>query len=82
MLSTGSRLTTGLDLASIGEEVAQKIGLLVVYDINVVCAKSTCLATRDIFSSSRGRLSPSTRCFLFAVLELFVWQSHLPAYNF
>lgn len=45
VLSTGSRPTARLDLALIGDKAAQKFWFLVVYNINLSCAKATHLAT-------------------------------------
>jgi hypothetical protein len=47
VLGTGSCPTARLDLAPIGEKPTQAVGLLVVYDFNLVGAKGAYLATGD-----------------------------------
>jgi len=63
VLGTGSRPTARSDLASIGDKAAQKIGSLVVYDINFVCAKGAHLTTgnESPFSVIAGFLVPGIR---------------------
>jgi hypothetical protein len=63
VLSTGSRPTARLDLALIGDKAAQKFWLLVVYNINLSCAKGAHLATlgEPPFPTTLGSLSPTTR---------------------
>jgi len=61
MLGACSRPPAGFDLAPIGEKAAQKFGPLVVYDISLVGAKGTYLATWDEppFSATTGSLAPT-----------------------
>ena len=84
VLGTGSCPTARPDLASIREKAAQKIGPLVVYDINLICAKGTYLATGDEPPSpaTSTPLTPSTPCPPSAAPSLFVRQIYLPMYNY
>lgn len=83
VFGTGSCPTARLDLASIGEKAAQKFGALVVYDINLVCAKGTYSAAGDEPPSlaTTGPLVPSVPYPLFVVIIFFVSQIYLPMYN-
>jgi hypothetical protein len=83
VLGTGSCPTARLDLASIGEKAAQKIGSLVVYDINLVCAKGAHLATGDEPPplGTTGPLTPAPPHRLFVIPVFFVRQIYLPMYN-
>jgi hypothetical protein len=83
VLGAGSCPTARLDLAPISEKAAQKFGLLVVYDINLVCAKSAHLATGDEPPSlgTTGPLIPGSPYRLFVIPVFFVLQIYLPMYN-
>ena len=76
VLSTGSRPTARLDLASIGEKAAQTFRLLIVYDISLFRAKGAHLATlgEPPFPTTIV-LAPTTSC------SPFVCQIYLPIYD-
>lgn len=46
VLSADTRHTTRLDLAAIGDVAAQRLGILVVDELDLVLAERTILATR------------------------------------
>jgi hypothetical protein len=80
MPGASSRSAAGGDLAPISDKAAQKVGALVVYDINPVYAKGAYLATRDI-SLTTAFLAPSIPRPLPVVIKVFVWQIYLPSMN-
>jgi hypothetical protein len=71
MLSASAGSAGGHDLAPIGDETTQKVGALIVYDINLVHAKGAYLATRNV-SLTLASLTPTIPCHLFVVLKVFV----------
>ncbi len=76
VLGTGSRPTARLDLALIADKAAQKVRSLVVYNINLSCAKGTHLAAlgEPPFLTTIV-LAPTTSC------PPFVCQIYLPIYD-
>jgi hypothetical protein len=79
VLCTGSRLTPRLDFPSIGEKATQKVGLLVIYDINLVCTKGAYPTPGDVFGCLNApSLLASGIPSLLGIPVLFVCQSYLP----